>query len=514
MPSSGVFWGGSVGQNDPPAPAFRPPQLDGTLGVRVLLFPWSVRPPGLKRSVFPHPSVMQLTRAISAGLLDSGFASLATFGVGLYAAHALEAEVLGLYALTFAAFTMASMVSHQGLFVPAEAWAVSRGRGAGTRILLSSLKFAPIPALAVPLVFLLPGLVAPIGSGESVLPILALTGAAAAVVSPVQDHVRRVLHLSGSSSKAVAVSVIQAVAVVAFLGIAHNRFPVAAVPFGVLASANVVSLGLGIALAAMTRPQASTRSRDSAVGRAVPASGPSLAELTGSGRWLLTAQASTEVGAFLAAALLARLGSMEMLGFAEAARILGRPVLVLMTGLAAVLGPRLMSAGADGKEAEASELRSVFLWVALGASALYAGAFGWNHSLNPFVALVPHAFVIPGLVLATVLASAVRGIVLPRRFEAIGGGRESGLARIDFAAAVVQTSVATMAGFFQGFTLVAGSTAFAFVRLRGLRRLTQGMYAKPCAVGGEIFSAAEGTPFDPLFQDPPCQEEVEVARAR
>lgn len=419
-----------------------------------------------------HLAVMQLTRAISAGLLDSGFASLATFGVGLYAAHALEPGVLGLYALTFAAFTMASMVSHQGLFVPAEAWAASLRDRPGTAVLPFSLRLAPLPALAVPLVFVLPGLVAPSEAAAGVLPVLALTGGVAAVVSPIQDHVRRVLHLSGSSSRAVAVSLTQLASVVAFLAVAHGRFEAAAIPFGVLACANAVSLGVAVILAANVAlpPSAHLTAPD--------ATGPTLRQLVGSGRWLLAAQASTEVGGFLAASLLAQLGSVEALGLAEAARILGRPVLVLTTGMAAVLGPRLIAAGAARDQESARSLRRVFILSALGAAVVYSAAFGWNHPWNPLAGLVPHAFTVPGLVLATILASMVRGMALPRRFEAIGAGRESRLARIDARAAGVQTILSLFAGFLQGFTLAAGTAAFALARVVGLRALTRSHYGR------------------------------------
>lgn len=448
--------------------------LPGSRGLRgsvqVLLPRVDPRPEPHRSSL--HLAAMQLTRAISAGLLDSGFASLATFGVGLYAAHTLEPGVLGLYALTFAAFTMASMVSHQGLFVPAEAWAASLRDRPGTAVLPYSLRLAPLPALAAPLVFMLPGLVAPSDASTGVLPLLALTGGVAAVVSPIQDHVRRVLHLSGSSSRAVAVSLTQLASVAAFLTMAHGRFEAAAIPFGVLACANAVSLGVAVILASNVAlpPSAHLTPPDP--------SGPTLRELVGSGRWLLVAQASTEVGGFLAASLLARLGSVEALGFAEAARILGRPVLVLMTGMAAVLGPRLIAAGAAQDLQSARSLRRVFIVSAAGAAAAYALVFGWNHSWNPLAGLVPHAFAIPGLVLATVLASMLRGMALPRRFEAIGAGRESGLARIDASAAGVQTVLSLFAGLLQGFTLAAGIAAFAVARVIGLRALTRGHYAR------------------------------------
>ncbi|HEX6913010.1 MAG TPA: hypothetical protein VF142_21555, partial [Longimicrobium sp.] len=83
--------------------------------------------------------------ALAAGVADAGFASLASFAVGVYAIRALEPGALGAYALVFAAFTLLAVVPAQLLFVPAETAAAYAAPGARAGLAAHSLR-AGLPA--------------------------------------------------------------------------------------------------------------------------------------------------------------------------------------------------------------------------------------------------------------------------------------------------------------------------------------------------------------------------------
>ncbi|MDH3222856.1 MAG: hypothetical protein OEO23_04000 [Gemmatimonadota bacterium] len=407
---------------------------------------------------------MQALRSLSAGLVDAGFASLATFGIGVYAARTLEVGALGVFALHFAAFTLVSAISHQGVFIPLEA-AASRIQDP-VRFARRSLSLGWIPVVLAPLTLLLPQLAIP----GSVPMAMGVSAAAAVALSPMQDHTRRLLHLLGASWMAARMSMVQAAATAAALFLLHHRIPDTVVPFTALALANLLSLGTGLVFLAF-RPR--------------PAFGPTQGEtpalktLFRSGRWLLGAQLSAAAGTFLAAAALGRFGSMEALGLADAARIVGRPVLVVTTGMTAVFGPRLMRAGGTRDPLAGRSVARTYRQTVTVCVLGYVALFGWRHGWNPLAWLVPAAYEVPLLVLATCVVNGLVGGVLPARFEAIGAGRARALLRVDVLAGLVQVASAGLAGVTQAFTIPLGKAAFAVVRHRGLVTVRRDIYADP-----------------------------------
>ena len=58
---------------------------------------------------------------LSAGVIDAGASSLATFLAALVAARTLTATEMGAYALVFAAWTLATQVPSQLIYASAEA---------------------------------------------------------------------------------------------------------------------------------------------------------------------------------------------------------------------------------------------------------------------------------------------------------------------------------------------------------------------------------------------------------
>ncbi|MGH8950522.1 MAG: hypothetical protein ACRDX9_03775, partial [Acidimicrobiia bacterium] len=126
--------------------------------------------------------------------------------MGFYAAKEYDPSTLGAYALVFAAFVLASNVPTQMVFIPCEVKTVSLERSRRVSTLRGSLR------LGLPVSFISASGVALwlLFASESVpeegIVIFTGTAMACAFVSPVQDHVRRLLHLSDSSWLAAVVS--------------------------------------------------------------------------------------------------------------------------------------------------------------------------------------------------------------------------------------------------------------------------------------------------------------------
>ena len=148
-----------------------------------------------------------------AGLLDAGFASLARLAVGIYAARALTASDLGAYALFFSAFVFASVVPMQFVLVPAELATLPAAQRARVALLRQSWRIGAPMAAATALVAAVAAVVGA-EAATTVLWALAVTMTACAMLTPLQEHLRRVLHLAGMSWSAAVVSLVQAASVV------------------------------------------------------------------------------------------------------------------------------------------------------------------------------------------------------------------------------------------------------------------------------------------------------------
>ena len=158
--------------------------------------------------------------------------------------------------------------------------------------------------------------------------------------------------------------------------------------------------------------------------------------------------------------IIAGLASPEDLGYAEAARVVAQPILVLAAGLSAVLSPRAMRAAMDDDLETAQHNRRVYLGLILVAAAGYIAVAGWDWALNPMAYIVPSAYVVSGLVVATIVANFSITAVYLQIHELMGAGRESALARI----AWISSPVILLGGLTAGVT---GPFALAISRVAG-----------------------------------------------
>jgi O-antigen/teichoic acid export membrane protein len=378
-----------------------------------------------------------LRRSVAIAIVDSGLSSLATLCVGLYAARVLTLEQLGIYGLLFlAVFVLGSSTVTQLYFTPVEVAFVSCPSGEQLRDLRRTARDGTGFAAAVAVVAVGIGvLVAPDASWRERL----LVGAGAlgvATFSPVQDHIRRVQHQAGRSSRAMQVSVVQLVAAVASL-VALRVLGVAAIaiPLAALAIANLLSLSFGVLVARHDGEEGD------------PAA-PPLGGLVRLGGWLVIGTQSEQLGNFVAVALLGAIAGAAPVGQLEAARQLTQPLFVLAIGIQSVLRPRVMAAAQHGDRASARRLIVGYASViaACGLAYLVVAGARWPH--NPLVELFPNAYDQPGMVAAFIGATVVALIMPMIGIQAIATGQHRSIARL---------SVSNQVVYLGGVLLLAGS---------------------------------------------------------
>ena len=88
-----------------------------------------------------------LSRRLPAGLIDSGFASLAAFVVALTAVSQFDAVDRRVYAVFFTAFLVGALLSNELIFTPAEVAAVALPVPEWISYLPQSLKLGLFPSL-------------------------------------------------------------------------------------------------------------------------------------------------------------------------------------------------------------------------------------------------------------------------------------------------------------------------------------------------------------------------------
>ncbi len=397
-------------------------------------------------------------RQLAAGVVDAAVASLATFAAGLTAVRLLSETDLGIYGVFFTAFFLGSVIVAELVLVPAQVVAVDLPRSQRLGTIRRSLALALIPgSLGILAALAAAAWTGGLTSG-SVVTALAITTAITIIVSPMQDHVRQLLHIADKSLHAVVVSTVQligvAVGIAVLLAMDVER---AWIPFGSLAFANVLSITVGIVLAGgHRRPDMSYP-------------GLELSRLVASGKWLVTRAATPAAFAFIAANIVTQLAGPEAYGFAEAARQVAQPVTVLSAGLMAVLGPRAVRAGSQGAPEIGRRNRRSFLGLMLVATAAYAVVAGSDWVLNPMAWLVPTAYTVGGLVIATILANLLAAVFLIYGRELLGAGHARALAIISIFATPALPLAALTAGATEAFARPLGYIIEGSIRVIGGR---------------------------------------------
>jgi len=450
---------------------------------------------------------MRLARAIPAGIIDAGMASVATFILNIYAIREWQTAsptILGIYFLYMTTFIMASTVPNQLLFVPAEKMTLDVPQRARVAV------YSRIIRLGIPVAVgsgLLVAVVVPVGNSQGLslgdqTPFL-ITAALAAVFFPMQNHARRLLHLAGRSWAAASVSLVQVgTAAVALAVLTSTTIASEWIPIGALAAANLVSL-LAASLmiyrfSAVLDPGSSAIAAD--VRRRI-----GHRELAPSGRWLVgTGFLSTGNNVLVEAAIVFIVGS-PALALAGAAKTVAQPILVLANGLRSVLGPPSMEAAKARDRVAARRAARIFGLLTLAAVVGYSGLAGFDWIGNPLARLVENAYTVPFLVVLTIAANGFNGAAFPGRLELIGAGRERQLFGAELRANIGQLGVAVVAALAAGGSTNAGAfarpTAFAVLgltRIFGYERDLNVHYAGTAAPSRPDTTIASSPELPPL----------------
>ncbi len=409
--------------------------------------------------------VLGMRASLIPGFLDSALGSLGTFAVGLYATRYLEPDELGAYALFFGAFLLIIMVPAELIYRPTEVVTVGHPEQQRLGVLPNSLAIGFAPGVGVAAAFSLLALLVPSDVGFDQLLAFAATTAIAGVLSPVQDHVRRMFHQAGRSPLAAAVSAMQLIAVLlALLGLELAGVGREWIPMGALATANAVSLAFGLAIVARVHPG----------GRIDLVA----SELYRTGGWLVTSGFAIVGGQVSSIVLITILAGASYAGFAQAAIILAQPLFVVANGLGSVLNPRIMEAAGVGNERDARGHSRAYSWLMVAASAGLLLAIGIEWSFSPMPDLFPNAYSTNGLLALTIAAQGLNYALFGNQFELIGGRSHVPMAKATFTASLAQGVVGGAAGFLKEFTAAWGIATAVIAKAAFFRQALRRMYGE------------------------------------
>lgn len=422
---------------------------------------------------------------IVAGVVDAGLSSLATFIVGFYATRNLEPAVLGAYALAFSVFVLAGLISAMLVFTPTEIAAVDYPRGQQLQLLRQSLVRGSFVSLIAAVATSAWILIAPAELDRAALTALVVSGAGAAFLSPLQDHLRRMLHLAHESWRSVIVAFVQIlVTLVAIVVLAGLGVEAPIVPFGALILANAASLSVGLLLSsrdllAPTTEEPISRQR-----------------LLRSGRPLLAVGLVPGVSTFVVSWLVTSIAGSATLGYVHAARIVGQPVAVIQKGLGSVLGPRATRAASQRDLAALSRISRLFGGLIIIAGAFWMAAVAIPAPWNVLPEVLPLAYVVPGLVAAAIIAYTIQSLSVARRYEVYGAAKEKSAAKTELQGNVVRVGVALFAGLIGPFAVPIGLASLGVIRLIGYGRTLREYYGTPASAG--VGARGRSAPADDL----------------
>ena len=405
-----------------------------------------------------------LLGSLTHGVVDAGLASLATFAVGLVAIRTLSPSDLGIYAVFFSAFVLATILPREFVLVPVEVVIVGEPVDRRLGSYRKGLRLGFL--VAVPsLIFVGIAYAFTVGANSSIALVFLVTSGLVVLISPLQDHMRRMFHLSQESDLAMLTSLTQTVAAVVAIGVLLGAgIPAEWVPFGALTIANAVSLLVAIGLAQ----------------RRAPIEGSAhlgFVGLTRRGRWLVMGASTKSAAFFGATVIIATLAGADWLGYSEAARVASQPLLVLITGISAVTGPRSTAAAAHADRRSAREVSLLFWTIGaiagIGSLLVFGGAWVWN----PLAYIIPNAYEVPGLVAVTLLSNILVAALSPLRSEMLGGRRERKVAQIDVVSSLVLVATAATAAVTLSFARPLAMIASALTRGVGFGFVVPRIYA-------------------------------------
>jgi O-antigen/teichoic acid export membrane protein len=375
-------------------------------------------------------------RLLMAGQTDAGLSSLSGLVVGIYAARVLTPEGMGAYGIFFSLFALVSQFPTQLFMGPAQALAVRHDASLRLGVMRRSLPWGLAASIAT-------GLLMPLAifqlhevPREVVIP-LAITSALMAVVSPIQDHVRTMLHVAGTSWLAARVAAVQAAGVVAGLILLPWLFGAPWAPFGAMVLGRVVSLVPGLL------PMRGVRLPDL----------PSVGEMWDIGRHLTITGVASSAGHYAVATVVQLVAGIGALGYYEAARVAARPPQVFGMGLMAVASPQLMEAAVKGDRDRAYDARKSF-WIlstVVGLVYLAWAATPWPG--NPLATLIPNAYELAGLAALEMVGYIIWNLSTPMIAEFTAARHQHWVSRLEGLAQAIRVVLAPLAALWGSYAV-------------------------------------------------------------
>ncbi len=396
------------------------------------------------------------------GLIDAGASSLATFIIGVAAIRLMPPSAVGAYALIFSAWVFISKLPLRLVLVPAEARLVKASNRERIAAFRHNARLSlPLLGLVMAIMWSV-GLLIPEEVPNDTAMSLLSTAVAVAVLVPLQEHGRQLLHLARRHWQAAAVSVLRLLttSLAMLIGLVTN-VPTALLPFGALALGD---LAVVVAVTAISFR----------VGEYSPPY--SVRQLVPSGRWLLLGGSFAPAAGFIVSVAVAHLAGATALGVAEAARVAAQPILVLALGFMAVLRPSSMEEAIRGRRREATDLTNRFLKVLGGSCLVYGLVTFLPESTNPLALLLPTAFSVTGLVQLSVLAAFFNGAILLYKSELIATDRVRPLSYAEGAGASSQVVLSLSAPYLREWTVPASFLVGGLVRWLFVAKFRRDIY--------------------------------------
>jgi O-antigen/teichoic acid export membrane protein len=195
--------------------------------------------------------------------------------------------------------------------------------------------------------------------------------------------------------------------------------------------------------------------------------------------WLLLVGLLSSATGVIAGIVIARISGPDTLGYLEAARVVAQPVLVFALGLSAVLGPRLMRAAQTRRRDDARRLARQFSAAIAVMGLMYALVFGIRYPGNVLALLIPKAFIVPGVVMLTIIAQIAVSLATPQRSELLGAGWNKTLAGVEAISNAAIVGCAFLASVVGIFALPIGTLSMGLIRILLLRHQTTQLYMSP-----------------------------------
>ncbi|MCB1246087.1 MAG: hypothetical protein KDB69_02335, partial [Acidimicrobiia bacterium] len=144
--------------------------------------------------------------------------------------------------------------------------------------------------------------------------------------------------------------------------------------------------------------------------------------------------------------------------------------------LTAVLGPKVMAAGATHDDHGGRFLLRRYAIVAFVPAMAYLGIAGFDVPWNPMTYIVPAAYAVAGLVAVMVVANLSQVLVLLRVEELMGARREVDLVKVSTFASVCTIVVAATAAVTRAFAYPLSTLAMGSTRYVGYRFYRHSVY--------------------------------------